>query len=390
MRILWLSKLHPHASGVSGDLLYTTGTARACVRQGAEICILAFDNEERETTEDCGLRWKTVRLPRRAMGTHLLSSLPSTAHRYVSPLYMAEASTLIGESWDAIVVDSIAMGWIVSNLTHGSASPPLVYFSHNDETSWRRSYVRTSYGIKRMALRWDGAKAARLEHKLCERSSLISAITDKDATAFRARYPGKPVVVCPPGYDRTGEIPKAADFGAMREAVILGSFYWSAKQRNLLEFLNRAAAALAAAQVGIKVVGDMPANFHRFLAEKFPSVAVTGKVENFASHITSSRIGLIIDEVGGGFKLKSLDYIFHGLPIVTLDGAMEGLPLVDGVDFLSADTMEDVARQILDVIDDHPRLLTMRKAAFSSSRSVFNWEESATQLLSAISNLVSV
>ena len=33
-------------------------------------------------------------------------------------------------------------------------------------------------------------------------------------------------------------------------------------------------------------------------------------------------MGLIVEIVGGGFKLKSLDYVFHGLPIAGLEGAV--------------------------------------------------------------------
>ena len=38
------------------------------------------------------------------------------------------------------------------------------------------------------------------------------------------------------------------------------------------------------------------------------------------------------EELGGGFKLKALDYVFHGLPLAILDDSAAGLPLDAGAD----------------------------------------------------------
>jgi len=61
-----------------------------------------------------------------------------------------------------------------------------------------------------------------------------------------------------------------------------------------------------------------------------PGVICTGLVEDLPTHIAAADVALIPLRSGSGTKLKILEYLASGIPIVTTPVGAEGLPLNDG------------------------------------------------------------
>ena len=82
--------------------------------------------------------------------------------------------------------------------------------------------------------------------------------------------------------------------------------------------------------------------------------------------------------------MKTLDYIFHGLPVAALPGGLVGLP--DGVvqNALEAPAPKALAEAISAVIDDLPKLQQMQQDALTAAREVFDCETRGKHLVSAI------
>jgi glycosyltransferase involved in cell wall biosynthesis len=103
-------------------------------------------------------------------------------------------------------------------------------------------------------------------------------------------------------------------------------------------------------------------------------------------------MGLIVEEFGGGFILKTLEYLFHGLPLAGLVQAVEGLPLSSPDHLiLEPDTASLIAAGIAAVIaavigaiDDLDRLEAMRKTAYERCLAAFRWENRGQRLFKAL------
>ena len=91
---------------------------------------------------------------------------------------------------------------------------------------------------------------------------------------------------------------------------------------------------------------------------------------------------------GGGFKLKTLDYIFNRVPIAAMKGSMAGLPLTPGLHYLSFDSMWKLAQGIVAVIDDIARLNSMQQAAYEQCDTGFDWSDRGRTLFGAIQQTV--
>ncbi|MGH9423587.1 MAG: glycosyltransferase, partial [Thermoanaerobaculia bacterium] len=66
---------------------------------------------------------------------------------------------------------------------------------------------------------------------------------------------------------------------------------------------------------------------------------------------------------GTGIKIKTLDAMAHGKPMIGFRGAFRGVPVEHGVQAMIAETPADFARMFEQLIDDEPRRRSIGSAA---------------------------
>jgi glycosyltransferase involved in cell wall biosynthesis len=96
---------------------------------------------------------------------------------------------------------------------------------------------------------------------------------------------------------------------------------------------------------------------------------------------------LVIEETGGGFKLKTLDYIFNGLPVAALRGSLEGVPDAVAAHFLVEGNVSSLGNAIIATIGDEQRLCSMRSGALAAAKNKFDWGNNARSFISALQDL---
>ena len=95
-------------------------------------------------------------------------------------------------------------------------------------------------------------------------------------------------------------------------------------------------------------------------------------------------MGLIVETLGGGFKLKALDYLFHRLPLAGLRHAVEGLPHESPGEVLLVGSMPDLIREVIAAVDDLPRLNRMSELSYRRCEAEFDWADRGRRLREAI------
>ncbi len=294
---------------------------------------------------------------------------------------------LTAEVWDAIVFDGIAVAWAIGPILRHFGSgprPKLVYVSHNHEE--RVSAAMAEQGttvFKRLARRLDAIKMIRCERMLADGVDLVTANTPEDRGHFARLWPGKPVEFIPPGYG--GPIIEHRQIGpeTPRRAILVGSFHWGPKQRSVEAFLSIADSIMAQAGVELLVVGDTEQAFLDRLRPRLSATTFTGRVENVFPYMQQARLAVVPDTLGG-FKLKTLDYVFNRLPIFAMEGSVPGLPLEPGRNIFLFAAHRDLAEGIVQVIDDFDRLNAAQQSAFAASRDQFEWAKIGEKLCGAI------
>jgi glycosyltransferase involved in cell wall biosynthesis len=171
-----------------------------------------------------------------------------------------------------------------------------------------------------------------------------------------------------------------------RAVVLFGSYRWSAKVANLRAFLDQADDVLAAAGIELRIVGDIADDIRSDLEKRYPSARFTGFVADPAPHL-NARLAVLAEPIGGGFKLKLLDYIFNRLPIAALDVCAAGLPAaVQDHMILQPDTAA-LLRKVIEVIDNFALLNEMQQKAYVAADGAFDWQARGRGFFDAINRL---
>ena len=386
---LWLSADVPSA-GASGRVTYSGGLAQALARAGARVVGLGLTSTASTPTlaPSGDVEWRPIPARRRSAVTSLASRLPKMAHALAVREYRSAITRAVGERpWDAVIVDHLQMGWAVPLIQHRQPDAVIVYASQNHESSVRREVAEALpvSSARRYALWLDAVKASRLERRVVGAARLVTTVTEIDAELFTADRPQVSLVL-PPGYGGpvVGERRITPDLP--RRAVVLGNLDWHVKQANLRSLLRAADARFATAGAEILVVGPAPADFVASLGD-LRATTFTGWVDDLGPLLASARLGIVAEPLGGGFKLKSLDYVFNRVPMAVLAGSADGLPLVPGRDYLAAPAVTDLAVDAVAALDDLEYLNRLHERAFVACRSAFDWSDRGESLHAAVAGL---
>lgn len=385
MKVLWLARHAPLPNTPGGDAVYS-GRLIAYLAERVDVEVLTFDGAETPKGH-ARLRWHQVAAKEPGKVRSLVSPLPSVAYRFRQQDYVQAAKRLAAGA-DIVVVDHIGLMWMVQTLKAelGTKCPPVVVINHDHEASLRADMVRGAANpLLNAALRWDGWKAGRLELAANRAADGFTAITEGDMKAFRSSLPGKPALLLMPGYEGHRAGPRTIDSTVPRRIVILGgrrSFHKQAVLRMILDAVDR--SGLANGYIFDVVGGDGPGSP---LSKKYPKINFLGFLEQIEPYFATARIGLIPDELGGGFKLRALTHIFNRVPMLALTKALAGMTLRENVDFIGVDTIDQMVQTVPKVIDNFELLNQIQNDAFAHCDANFNWSDRARSMVDFFESL---
>jgi glycosyltransferase involved in cell wall biosynthesis len=399
LRCLWLAREVPLPLR-SGDRIYTARLAQALAATGASVTFVGLATSAASSLVfaealDSRIEWNIVEGRQNPTARALTSPLPLVAARFGTRDYARHLKTTIRErDFDAVILDHYAMVWAINYIQESKrngARPIIVYIAHNFETGVSADIARYFRGnlFRKAALHQNAWKIANAERSLARTADIIVTLTNDDANSLAPLAPLSTKLVLPPGYDG----PRAANrhilHGTPRRVVIVGNYRWTPKQMNLSTFLEAADPILQRAGVGLDVVGEGPDSFRKAWEAKVKATQFHGFVDDLPDFLAARRMGLVIEETGGGFKLKTLDYVFNRVAVAAITGSMAGLPLAAGLHYLSFSSMRELAQGVAATFDDIERLNSLQQAAYEKCDTAFDWRDRGRTLSDALRQALS-
>jgi glycosyltransferase involved in cell wall biosynthesis len=390
LRGLWIARQLPFPLD-SGDKVYSAYLSRAVADAGADLTMLGMAPEA-PTNAPCDwpIHWVIVPGRPRSKLRSLCHVMPLVAAAHATVAYRSAVSRLLNEAWDFVVFDQYGMGWALaefrkSSQTTGTA-PVIVHVAHDHESSLSAALYRQFRGswLKRIVLWQNHLKTRALERKVALGSDLIASITENDAALFAIDAPRSSIVVIKPGYCGTRSSRSVITQQVPRHVVMVGSFHWVAKQENLRQFIAVADPLFAQHGIEMHIIGQVPERFATEIRRTVRATFMHGFVENIQSHFEQARIAIVPEAIGGGFKLKILDYIFGGVPVATLTAAAAGLGPELRSAMLCCNDIFSLANSVCALMDDLNELNRMRAEALAKAETLFRWEDRGRALIEAI------
>jgi hypothetical protein len=393
MRCLWISRHIPFPPN-EGAKVYSGNLAQSLAQSGAFVRFLGFGDASAAPDAAGGVEWLAVPGERRGKALAAFSRRPIAAAIDATNSYGALLEAQLHEQWDAVVLDGYATGWALDRClayrNKRPAHPPvLVHVSHNhEEVLWRAMACEARGSIlKKWTLRRNASKVSMLERRIVRNVDLLTTITDEDRRSLGAGLDHNRSLSLTPGYSGWIAAERRITSATPRRVVIIGSFQWIVKQENIARFVMAADPIFKEHGIELDVVGEVPQALLSMLRERCRATCFHGFVSNPAPLLARARIAIVHESIGGGFKLKLLDYLFGRVPIATVSQAAAGLSDELQRAMLTDRTQAGLIDQIVSHIDRFDQLNRMQEQAFALGNAQFKWSVRGERFLQAIADI---
>lgn len=386
MHLLWLKTelLHPVDKG---GRIRTFNMLRALKRQH-RVTYLTLDNglaapdAVEAASEYCHdlIRVAFMEARRRSprfwmeLVTNAASSLPYAISKYRSDRLRHEIiATARDRGVDVLVCDFLAPSQNVPD----SLPCRTVLFQHNVEAAiWKRHVEVRHNPLARAYFREQWRRMERFERQECRRFDRVVAVSRTDAEAIEREYGVRDVADVPTGVDIEYFRPAGRAPLEPRNLVFTGSMDWLPNEDGITWFAADVLPRIQARMpdVTLTVVGRNPPPAIQALAARDSRVRVTGSVPDVRPWMEAAPVFVVPLRVGGGTRLKIFEALAMERALVSTTIGAEGLPLEHERHALIADTSDDFAQRVIDLLEDPPAATRLAQAGAAYVRQHFGWD----------------
>lgn len=371
-RVLVLARELPYPPN-AGDRIVTYGFLSALARRGHDVHLLAYAREdeaddvtalrevctsvERVAPPEPPLSMPTplVKAARYALGrSHVMEMFDSPAFREaarqrvrdVAPAVVLAQHPYIGR---VFLDDGVAQAVKNTGARQVTNAHVVEYAAHERH----REYADDLMTRGELALEVPRLREAELA--VYEQSDRTLVLGEEDRRELADRVPG-PVQRQRVALDVDDYDPASHDETVPNRLLFFGSYDWFPNEDAALYLGERILPILREQRPAVEVLlagrGVTPAV--RALDEK-PNARVLGEVDDLASLVRTAAAVVAPLRIGGGVRIKVLESMAWGVPVVTTGQGFEGVEATPGDDLLVVDDPEAFATETAALLGDPER-----------------------------------
>jgi sugar transferase (PEP-CTERM/EpsH1 system associated) len=389
MKVLFLSNWFPYPPD-NGARLRVYNLIRQLSNRH-EIVLLTFVRDERPETQHTPLavHCQTVETvpyrPYEPRSLWALIGLLSPRPRYLTAAYSPQMKAVVRrvlqrQHFDVIVASEIGPGTGVSPYVEGVTEIPCVLEDLElsmvqsmiaaQETRWKRWRYQATW--------W---KLQRYVNRVLRRVAGCTVASKAEKELVRRIAPDAlPLAVVPNGVDVQAYV---GDFGLSQadSLIFSGALSYSANFEAMDFFLSKVYPLIKSRCPGVTL--RITGRTDGVPLDRLPQqrgVSFTGYLDDVRPAIARSAVSVVPLRQGGGTRLKILEAMALGTPVVSTAKGAEGLEVTPGRDILIADEPNEFADAVVRLLD-HERLCM--KISANGRRLVeqqYTWETCARKL----------
>ncbi|WP_395752828.1 glycosyltransferase [Prosthecobacter sp.] len=323
---------------------------------------------------------------------NLFSSLPYASARFESANWREKIRQLLKEQkFDLLVCDflfpAVSLPWDEKELS----AIPWVIFQHNVESMiWLRR-AENKRGLASFYWRNQWSRMKRHEMEMCSRFDGIITVSEKDESIFRGDLALTNVLgTAPTGVDLEyfQSFPRTSS--AVPTVMFMGSMDWYANVDGVNWFVEAVWPLIQREmpEARFVIVGRKPPAEIQALATTGRNIEVTGTVPDVRPYLRGADVIVVPLRIGGGTRLKIYEAMAAEVPVVSTTIGAEGLDVKDGRHVLLADTAEDTAVKVLQVLRTPGLGAELASHALEEVARPCSWEASAGVFENACVSLI--
>ena len=282
----------------------------------------------------------------------LFSKLPYNASRFLSnPFSMALRDMLTEEKYDLVQLEGLYVCPYIPVVRKYSQAK-IAYRAHNIEHEiWARA-AGFAKGPKKWYLRNLWLRIKKFEMSFVDAYDLLVPITQRDALILDGMGNTRPVHVSQTGFDLTKFSPIA--YQVEQGSIFhIGALDWVPNQEGLLWFLENCWPQISSKFPSAKfyVAGR---NAPAWLVKKITDhqVVYEGEVNDAHVFMGSKALMVVPLHSGSGMRVKIIEGMALGKPIVSTKIGAEGISVASGENIMLADTPEDFSEKVVLLLEN--------------------------------------
>lgn len=204
-----------------------------------------------------------------------------------------------------------------------SRDAKIILRAHNIESGYHQSVAGESRGLLRLAHQLSAKQYKRLEDDLLDEFTLTYCVSEREADALRNRHSelAKHVRLVLPIPQHTESLHSAQINAGAYSLAYFGDLTLPNNYTGLHWFCDNVLPRLESEHVHLRVAGKGSERF-----ASYRSVEVCGFVDNLEDFLADSHVIIAPIFSGAGVKIKVLDSISYGKPLITTPKGAEGFP----------------------------------------------------------------
>lgn len=289
--------------------------------------------------------------------------------------------------FDVVHIEPSEMALYLEALQPDAHYKRILVFHNVASDQYARIFRVDRRPVGRMRALLHSQEMRRWEPRYAERFDRCVTVSEADRRLLLTANPRLQVHVIPNGVD-TKVYQPLPQKGASPTLLFVGTMSYAACSDAVLYFCREILPHIRRmiGDVEMWIVGTDPPPDVRELDGD--GVHVTGQVEDVVPYYTSSSVCVAPLRAGGGTRLKILEAMALGRPVVSSSVGCEGLDVVNGEHLLIADRPDHFAQEMVRILTDrglHERITANARQLVVTR---YDWDVIAKQLMQVYAEMV--
>lgn len=292
---------------------------------------------------------------------------PYLAGKWASDRVARKLVEMSSKSFDVTYIDHLGMTYYADLLRDLHPRARLILEQHNVESDFFAQFADRKGGVVRLVGKAEHRLAESFERAQVLAADHVVAISEADAERFRAMGSKTTTLVPQCATRKAGEVFAPAQ-GC---ALYVGNLGWHPNVAGLDWFFAHVWPEIRAARpdLTLRICGSglaKDADGKTIVPKAWclPGVEVVGFVEDLAAEYEKAAVLVAPVRSGSGVRVKILEGMSYGVPIVTTEDGARGLPLTSGRELFIASDAHAFASDVVRVAYDTELGAQLREGAF--------------------------
>ena len=283
---------------------------------------------------------------------YALSGIPPEFRFYSSRRLEQEIKCLVAKiDFDIVQIDQVSMGLFLKTIPANKHERTIWSLHDIDYVKFSRIIKREPRLARKVRLWINNQFVRSWLPRHAGKFARCITVSDVDRRTLETANPILKVDVIPNGVDT--ESYKSLPLPTSKPALLfVGNMSYIPCIDAVMYFCHQIFPKIkqAVAKVDFWIVGKEPTPEVRKLEQE--GIHITGTVEEVRPYYEQSTVCVVPLRAGGGTRLKILEAMALGRPVVTTSLGCEGLEVTDGQHLFIADTPDDFAKKTVRLIQD--------------------------------------